>query len=285
MRIRTRIRVAAAAAFALSAGLASGGCGWSDAHTLAADTDPITAQRAQDVSLMLSNSYAAGPETQAGIMSVIAGYGGGYVTSATLTGSGAAQELTVQVVLGAGTVRDQMQGESDFGVSGTGCYSFILGYRGPRGAPNHHTCPQNLTDAAARAEAARQIGDQIASELYDMPVKQIPMTLQDARQVLFPTPKALRDAGIQPLDAEDFAAGTDATLHRPMSALALARQDGACEYVVFRWISASAAGSGTASTSINAFARAWVAPTQASCTGSAALAAGAFLTADRYAGG
>lgn len=233
---------------------------------------------------MLANSYAAGPQTQSGMMSVISGYGGGYVTSATLTGTGADEALTVQVVLGAGTVRDSMQGETDFGVAGLACFTYTLGYRAPQGEHAQYACPASLTAVAARAAAARQIGDQVASEHDDLPLKQVPATLAAARTALFPTPAAYAGAHVQ-LTAEDFAAGTDDVLGRPMSALALAQQDGACEYVVFRWIRSSRVGGGTASTGTAAYARAWVAPTAADCTGAAALAAGAFLTADRNAGG
>lgn len=315
MRIPTRIRVAAAVALA---GLVLGGCTSAGADGVGAGTvgggasppgsssDPVTAQRSHYVYQMLASSYAAGPETQAGFMSVIAGYGGGYVTSADLTGSGADEVLTVQVVLGAGTVREGMQGETDFGVAGVACFSYTLGYRAPEDQITQFSCPPYLNAAVARADAARQIGDERAAEHYNKPVNQIPMTLAAARELLFPTTKSPRNANPE-LTPADFATGTDDVLHRPMSALALLQQDGACEYVVFRWIRAThgggrtsaSAGSGSAgsasrssasthsasptsapSISEVAYARAWAAPTSAACTGAAALSAAAFLTAD-----
>lgn len=310
MRIPTRIRVAAAVALA---GLVLGGCTSAGADGVGAgaagggasppgsSSDPVTAQRSRYVYQMLASSYAAGPETQAGVMSLIAGYGGGYVTSADLTGSGADEVLTVQVVLGAGTVRESMQGETDFGIAGVACFSYTLDYRAPEDQIAQFSCPPYLNDAVARADAARQIGDQRAAEHYNKPVNQIPTTLAAARKFLFPTTKTLQNANLE-LTPADFATGTDDVLHRPMSALALLQQDGACEYVVFRWISASHGGvrtsasassasrttastnsaSPTSTSSISevAYARAWAAPTSAACTGAAALSAAAFLTAD-----
>lgn len=299
MRIPTRIRVAAAVALA---GLVLGGCTPAGAGGVGAgaagggasppgsSSDPVTAQRSHYVYQMLASSYAAGPETQAGFMSVIAGYGGGYVTSADLAGSGADEVLTVHVVLGAGTVRESMQGETDFGGAGVACFSYTLDYRAPEDQIAQFSCPPYLNDAVARADAARQIGDQRAAEHYNKPVNQIPTTLAAARKLLFPTTKSLRNANPE-LAPADFATGTDDVLHRPMSALALIQRDGACEYVVFRWIRASHGGGGTSashspiasptlSTSEAAYARAWAAPTSAACTGSAALSAAAFLTAD-----
>lgn len=291
MRMPTRIRVAAAVALAglvlggcTSAGADGAGAAGAGASPPGSSSDPVTAQRARYVLLMLSDSYAAGPETQAGITSVIADYGGGYVTSAKTAGSGENATLTLQVVLGAGTVRDSMQGETDFGVAGVACFSFTLGYYGAREQISQFSCPPSLDDAVARADAARQIGDQRAAEHYDKPVNQIPMTLDAARGLLFPTAKSLRNANLE-LTPADFAAGTDGVLHRPMSALAMRQRDGACAYVVFRWIRASRGGGGTTSTSESALLRAWAAPTGAACTGESALAAGTFLTADRYAGG
>jgi hypothetical protein len=65
----------------------SAGTGANATATSLNSADPITAQRAGYVATMLSNSYASGPETESGIMSVIAGYGGGYVTDASLSGA------------------------------------------------------------------------------------------------------------------------------------------------------------------------------------------------------
>ena len=270
--------MAAALPLAL-AGLLLGGC----ASAAVPASARITAQRAQYVDLMLSNSYAAGPETERGIMSVISGYGGGYVTSATLSGAGANELLTLNVVLGGGEVRNLMQGETDLGVSDIACFTYTLAYGAPR-AHAQVACPASLTTASARSTAARQIDDQVASEQYDRSVERIPATLAAAQATLFPTAVAVRDAHLR-LTAADFAAGTDGVLNLPMSALALPQPGGACDYVVYRWVRSSYVGGGTAGSTQSARALAWVAPTAAACTGAAALAAGEFLTLDRYAGG
>ena len=250
--------------------------------------DPVTAQRAHYVDLMLANSYASGPETQSGIMSVISGYGGGYITTASVGSPALANEtLTLSVVLGAGSVLNDMQGETYLGLAGIACFTYRLGYYGYTGDYAQVRCPASLTTTAARAVASRQISDQVWAERYDLALKQIPATLAAARQVLFPTESDTAADGVSSADltASAFAAGTDAQLKLPEAGLALRQTDGGCDYVVFRWIRDSWVGGGTSGFSQAPVARAWAAPTADPCTGAAALAAGQFLTVDRYAGG
>ena len=273
---------------------------------VADSTDPITAQRAQYVQTMLSNSYAAGPETQSGIMSVIAGYGGGYVTEASLADApGASEELTMNVVLGAGSVLNTMQGETDLGPSGIACFTFTVGdyYAGNKASPQV-PCPASLTTADAQATAERQISTQVDSEQFNTALTVIPTTLVAAEQavgIIGPsgqattapaattaaTPAATTATGsaTAALTAADFATGKDGIEQKPDAGLAVPQPDGSCVYVDFRWIQTSWVGGGTAGANDAAVSKAWAAPTEAKCTGSAALAAGAFLTADRYAGG
>ena len=250
-------------------------------------SDPITAQRAGYVALMLSNSYAAGPETQRGFMSVISGYGGGYVTDASLSGGdGPNETLTVTVVLGGGDVVDSMQGEADFGTSGIACFTYTLGYGDLLGAQKQVSCPASLTPAAARATATRQIAEQADAKQYDATIasKTMPTTMADAEK-LIGLESPTHPSATAGLTAANFATGTDSIQHRPDAALALPQSGGGCIYVIYRWIQSSWVGGGTAGTADSPDAIAWGAPTDAACTGPAALNAGGFLTMDRDAGG
>ena len=249
--------------------------------------DPITAQRAGYVATMLSNSTSSGPETESGIMSVIAGYGGGYVTDASMSGAaGPTEKLTLAVVLGAGSVRNSMQGETDMSPAGIACFTFTVGYYGNDDTKSQVACPSSLTTAAAQATATRQIAEQVDSEHYNTTIASgsIPTTLAAAEKLigLDGPAGASATAGVT---AADFATGTDAVQHRPDAALALPQSGGGCIYVIYRWVQISKVGGGTASTSDFPLTRAWAAPTEAACSGTAALSAAAFLTYDRYAGG
>ncbi|HEV2346228.1 MAG TPA: hypothetical protein VGS97_19165 [Actinocrinis sp.] len=91
------------------------------------------------------------------IFAVVADYGGGYVTTASVTGAGgtSGELLTFDTVMGATGVTDRMQGETDFGPSAIGCFRFTIGYYGNvshRGIP----CPAGISPSAALAEARRQ---------------------------------------------------------------------------------------------------------------------------------
>jgi hypothetical protein len=249
--------------------------------------DPITAQRAGYVAEMLSNSYASGPQTESGIMSVIAGYGGGYVTDARLSGApGPTQKLTLAVVLGGGSVRNSMQGETDMDPAGVACFTFTVGHYGNDDTKSQVACPSSVTTAVAQATATRQIAEQVDAERYDTTIASgsIPTTQAAAEQLIGLGGPADSSAAAS-LTVANFATGTDGVQHRPDAALALPQSGGGCVYVVYRWVQISRVGGGTASTSDFPLIRAWAAPTAAACTGTAALSAGAFLTADRYAGG
>jgi hypothetical protein len=256
-------------------------------------SDPITAQRAGYVSTMLGNSYASGPETQRGITSVISGYGGGYVTDASLSGpSGPNGKLTLTVVLGGGSVMNSMQGETDMGPSGIACFTYTLGYYGYQVTDRQVPCPASLTAVGANATASRQIAEQLAAERYNVAIasKSIPTTPAAAEQLIglggsthaSAAPGATATAEIT---AADFATGKDAVQNKPDAALALPQSGGGCIYVVYRWIRASWVGGGTSGSSNSPEAIAWAAPTDAACTGPAALSAGGFLTVDSGAGG
>lgn len=270
---------AAIVALGLVAGALSG-CGSmiADSHT-----DPTTLQRSDYVATMLQNSAASGPETQSGIMSVIAGYGGGYVTDAKLTGSGPTEVLTLTVVLGGGSVRNSMQSETDFGPSGIACFTYTVAYYDYNDTKSHASCPASLTTATARATAKRQIDEQVASERYQGGFASIPTSPAAAEQAigLGKPANASATAGVT---AANFAVGTDSMQHKPDAALALPQSGGGCIFVIYRWIQSSQIRP-SASTADARTIRAWAAPTDAPCTGAAALSAGAFLTNDSYAGG
>jgi hypothetical protein len=292
-RVRRRTRAGLLAAAAALGLVAASAAGCSVRSHLAADStasrlgsaDPITAQRARYIETMLANSYSSGPETESGIMSVIAGYGGGYVTDASLSGApGPTEKLTLGVVLGGGSVSDSMQDETDYNPSGIACYTFTVGYYDYTGTKTQVTCPHSLTVGSARKTAQRQIAEQIGSEHDDATLTAIPTTPAAAERAIGLTGagSAAARALITPAD---FATGTDAVQHKPDAALALPQSGGGCVYVAYRWVQASSAFGGGAGTAETALARAWAAPTDAACTGSAALAASGFLTVDRYAGG
>lgn len=265
----------------------SAGLSASAATTGLNTSDPITAQRAGYVATMLSNSYASGPETESGIMSVIAGYGGGYVTDASLSGAaGPTQKLTLAVVLGGGSVLNSMQGETNMAPAGIACFTFTVGYYSYGGSKTQVACPSSLTTATAQATATRQIAEQTGAERYDTTIasKSTPTTLAEAEKMVGLGSPADSSATAG-LTAANFATGTDGVQHKPDAALALPQSGGGCIYVLYRWVQTSWVGGGTSGTSDSPVTRAWAAPTDAACTGAAALSAAAFLTVDRYAGG
>ena len=251
------------------------------------NTDPITVQRSQYVLLMLQDSVANGPGGENVATSVVAGYGGGYVTHTSLSGTpGPAQVLTLTVVLGGGSPRDRMQGETDMDPSGIACYTFTVAYYGYNDTKSHASCPSSLTTEVARATATRQIREQSNTARYNTgaALKAIPTTLSAAEKSIGLSGPTSASA-IAGVTGVDFATGTDALQHKPDAALALPQSGGGCIYVSYRWIQASWADHGSAGTSDSAVTRAWAAPTDDPCTGAAALAAGGFLTADTRAGG
>lgn len=279
--------------------------GCDSASSTSGNANAAAGQRAQYVETMLSNSYASGPETESGIMSVIAGYGGGYVTDAQLADApGAAEKLTLTVVMGAGRVTNSMQGEKDFDPAAPGCYTLTVGYYSYSGKAANVSCPSSLTTANAQATAERQITNQITSEQYDGSVTAIPQTLGDAVSVSNVVPKTPVRSGAPetgvPLPgrttgkaaapppvptAADFATGTDPVEHLPDAALAVPQANGGCVYIVYRWLKSSWITGGHAGSANKQVATAWAAPTGAPCTGPAALAGSGFLTVDTFAGG
>lgn len=276
---RSGAAVAVAGTVAVAACAVLAACG-----PLEPDTSPLATQRAGYVDTMLQNSYAGGPETERGIMSVIAGYGGGYVTSATLTGVGASpsEKLTLDVVIGAGAVSDGMQGETDRDASDPHCYTFTLSYYGYEVTDKENACPSALTTAAAQAAARRQIAAQIESESYWAAASaEIPGSLSAAEASIGFTGKTPSTTAPR---GSSFAAG-QVPGGGSAAGLAVPQPGGACVFVAFRSIRATSKNGTHFSTSDGPAFAAWAAPTSAPCQGSAALAAGAFLTVDSNAGG
>lgn len=238
--------------------------------------DPVTSERAHYVDIMLSNAYASGPLTEGAFVSVISGYGGGYVTSTSRSGAMGtpSEKLTLNVVLGGGAVRDHMQGETDFSPSGIACYTYTVGYYNYTAQGTRVACPESLTEASAQSTAQRQIATQVDAHSYERSLTTVPGSLADAEAAIGLSPTAA--AG---LDASDFAADPD------RAALAVPQPSGSCVYVDFRKITSTTAGGGTTRVRSGIEAKAWAAPTQASCDGADALSAAAFLTHDSGAGG
>lgn len=277
----TARRVVLVAVFA-AMGLAAGGCtGRPQPMGAVTNTpnanDPITLQRAGYLDIMLSNVYASGPLTQGAIMSVISGYGGGYVTTASESGAmgTSTQELTLNVVLGGGSVKDSMQGEGDFAPSGIACFTYTVGYYGYMGKQaTQVACPASLTQASAQATAQRQLTTEADALAYEGSFTSVPASLAAAEAAV-----KLPPAGRTATRAADFAAGSG------IAALAIPQSSGSCIYVVFREITSTVVGGGTARVFSGIVSKAWVAPTDATCDGTGALSAGAFLSVDRGAGG
>lgn len=200
----------------------------------AAHDSGLTATRAGYVSLMLENTMSTTSHARVGqVFAVVAKYGGGYVTSAHLTGAGGTPEeqLTFDTVIGATAVTDRMQGETYFGPSAIGCFRFTVGYYGH---VSYHgiACPADTSASAAAAEARRQAA--AAQAVRSLPAfvkdKPVPLDLATAQQdgigVLAPvittaSPRPSAIASAPPLNPIDFATTNG------VSALAVPQADGA----------------------------------------------------------
>ncbi|TWF72924.1 hypothetical protein [Kitasatospora viridis] len=233
-----------------------------------------TDARASDVELMLDNARTGGALTQTTLVAVIAKYGGGFVTSATATGTPgtASSTLALDVVLGPGTVRATVQGETDLGPATMRCYQYTATYLNPARGYRTTDCPPGLTDAQAAQLATRQWGVEQAALPYGsggqgLP-SPLPQTVDQAEHLLHTTAPAS-----QPLTSAAFATSPG------LAALAVPQPTGGCIFVRFAPEPANEPHPGTLD--INA----WPAPTSAPCTGPAALATAGYVTADPRAGG
>lgn len=276
----------------LAAGLFVGGC--ASAPTVAPENPVVaaagdadlTVTRAGYVDLMLGNivktSRSAG---EGGVFAVVADYGGGYVTTASVTGAGGTpgELLTFDTVIGATGVTDRMQGETDFGPSAIGCFRFTIGYYGNvshSGIP----CPAGISPSTAAAEAQRQAAAAQTARALSIFVKgePLPLDLASALQDGIGVPASVGGLGdarpsatasAAPLVANDFDAEDG------VAALSVPQPDGACVYL--RLTEASATSGSPGGVSVYG----WAAPTRDPCTGQAALSEGGYVSADPYAGG
>lgn len=163
-----------ALATALGLGLGLGGCtaqplGQSRPGTQSPADASVTDARAGYVQLMLGNAQTSGPLTEETPVAVISQYGGGYVTSATASGTmgTAGEELVLDTVLGPGTVSATVQGESYLGPSAMRCYRFTVGFYGEQAQHTAMACPRGLTFAEASVQAQREeAAEQIVSRGY-----------------------------------------------------------------------------------------------------------------------
>lgn len=257
-----------------------------DPVVAAANAADLTAARAGYVDLMLGNIVQTTRGARDGVIfAVVADYGGGYVTTAGVTGAGgtSGELLTFDTVMGATGVTDRMQGETDFGPSAIGCFRFTIGYYGNvshRGIP----CPAGISPSAASAEARRQAAAAQTARASSVFVKgkPLPLDLATAVQDGIGVPASVGASGgarpsatvsAPPLRAIDFAAADG------VAALSVPQPDGACVYL--RLTSTSAKGGSPGGVSVYG----WAAPTRDPCTGRSALAEGGYVSVDPYAGG
>lgn len=241
----------------------------------AAHDTSIADTRAGYVDLMIENIVGtSAPMHEGDIFAIVAGYGGGYVTDATVSGGvGTPTEtLTFDAVLGAAGITDKMQGESYDGPSAIACYRFTTGYY----AHSTHTgipCAAGVTAARAASEARIQTHTTAvaAASRRFHPGQAMPIDLAQAERIA--GVGSSTHSSTDTLTAVDFAAGDGA------AALALPQPAGGCVYLRFT----SAAATSTTAGGVNTYG--WAAPTNAPCTGSAALANGGYVTHDAHAGG
>lgn len=246
----------------------------------------LTAARAGYVDLMLGNIlHTTRYERDGEIFAIVADYGGGYVTTAAMTGVGGtpSELLTFDTVMGATAITDRMQGEYYFGPSAIGCFRYTVGYYG---TVSHRSipCPADTSPAAAAAEGKRQAAAARTARLLSGFTKDRPLPLDLATAVQdgigvpasatgssSPRPSALASA--PPLSPSDFATAN------AVAALSVPQPAGACVYL--RMTSAPSTNGAPLGVSVYA----WAAPTRDPCTGQAALTEGGYVNADPHAGG
>lgn len=254
----------------------------------------LTVARAGYVDLMLENIVRTTRRARDGaIFTIVAAYGGGYVTTAGVTGTGGTSDelLTFDTVIGATGVTDRMQGETDFGPSAIGCFRFTIGYYG-RVSHSGISCPAGLSPSAAAAEAQRQAAAAQTARALSVFVKDRPLPLDLAaaqRDGIGVSPSAsvpggprpsatavvtaTATASAPPLGPIDFATANG------VATLSVPQPGGACVYLLLT----DAPAKSDSPRGVSVYG--WAAPTRDPCTGSAALAEGAYVSADPYAGG
>jgi hypothetical protein len=252
----------------------------------------VTAARASDVELMLGNARTGGALTQSTLVSVITKYGGGYVLSASATGTAGTSDSTLKldVVLGPGRVQSTVQGETVLGPAVMKCYEFTATFLNPAAGYREIGCPDHSDqDDAARLAAQQSVVQQAALGYgyhgQQAAAKALPQTVQQAEQLLgvdaeglypttpLPTPMPSPAPSLRPLAAYTFAASAN------VAALAVPQPGDGCVFVRFAPEPAYELHPGTIDIA------AWAAPVGAACTGPGALQTAGYMTVDANAGG
>jgi hypothetical protein len=206
-----------------------------------AETPAQVRKQAGMVSLMISNAMGAGQLTEADLMWIVEGNGGGYVTAITRTGrAGTPSERTVvHAVLGTSIVSGNGSpdglGKPVAETPAVLCYRFTVGYYSYQIWRAQEPCPRPGPGAAggfaatATAQAGRVWSAQNA--LAKLPrqtlaqVRAAPASPSQARRQLGLGRRARRVAGILPLTASEFAADGG------RAGLALRLRAGGCIYL------------------------------------------------------
>jgi hypothetical protein len=252
----------------------------------ARDTN-LTTARAGYVDLMLGNIMGtSGPMDEDGVFAVVANYGGGYITTATTTGTVGtpSEQLSFDTVLGAAAITHWMQGETYGGPSAILCFRFTVGYY-PRITHTSVPCPPDASPAHTAALAQRQAAATTTAHAFagSKQGRAVPLDLAEAEQAAgigAPSTASVAPTGLASPTANEplLTSAGFATAHG-IAALAVPQTSDACLYILFaRAKAANGLPGGLA-------IRGWAAPTQAACTGSAALTAAGYISNDSRAGG
>jgi hypothetical protein len=249
---------------------------------VSAETPAQVRAQAGMVSLMIGNAMGTGQLTEAGLIQIVEGNGGGYVTAITRAGQArtASERTTVHAVLGITIVSGHGSyegiGKLVKGIPAVLCYRFTAGYYPYQVWRAQEPCPRPGAAggfaATATAEASRAWSAQNA--IAKLPraalaqVRAAPVSLAQARHLLGLDRQARQAAGILPLTASAFAAS------HGRAALALRLRAGGCIYLS---VPDNPDGGGLPGP--------WLSPALAPCTGAAALAASGYISNNPAAGG
>jgi hypothetical protein len=273
---RLAARVTGWAVLAAAAVTAMAGC-MTDAETPAQ-----VHKQASMVSLMIGNEMGTGQLTEADLIQIVEGNGGGYVTAITRSGrAGTASERTiVHAVLGTSNVSGSGSpgglGKPVTAIPAVLCYRFTIGHYPYQVWQAGEPCPRPGAAggfaATATAEASRIWSAQNAvAKLPRAALAQVraaPVSLSQARRVLGLDRHARQAAGVLPLTASEFAAG------HGRAGVALRLRAGGCIYLS---LPDNPHGGGLPGP--------WLSPVLAPCTGAAALAASGWISNNPAAGG
>jgi hypothetical protein len=249
---------------------------------VSAETPAQVRKQAGAVSLMISSAMGTGQLTEAGLIQIVEGDGGGYVTAITRSGRAltASERTTVHAVLGtsiaSGAGTTDGLGKPVAGTPAVLCYRFTVGYYPYQVWQANEPCPRPGATggfaATATAEAGRVWSAQNAIARLPRPalaqIRAAPVSLSQAQHLLGLDRHGRKAAGILPLTASAFEAG------HGRAAVALRLRQGGCIYL---GLPDNPHGEGLPGP--------WLSPVLAPCTGAAALAASGWISNNPAAGG